>query len=149
MDGGTWGRKLWEEAAADNGGLHWSCWEEERRGPTNGRRSCEAPGLDSGSADTLEMLMVVAIVDWHRQLRKVTYTEAPWWTSQAMGTWPSHILTFLSILEVNNLKKLWINVHKVNSASKAILFSIHCCLPKMWKDGIMQGGYPPTWVLSL
>lgn len=44
----------------------------------NGRRSCEAPGLDSGSADTLEMLMVVAIVDWHRQLRKVTYTEAPW-----------------------------------------------------------------------
>lgn len=143
-DGGTWGRKLWEEATADNDGLHWSCWEKEQWGLTNGGSSYEAPGLNSGSANTREMLMEVAIVDWHRHWER-------WHTQnlQAMGTWPSHILTFLSILEVNHLKKLWINVHKVNSTSKIILFSIHCCLSKMWKEGVIQGGYSPTWVLFL
>lgn len=70
-DAGTWGRKLWQEAAADNDGLRWSCptGEQEWRVQTKGKSLSEAPGLDAGSANTLEMLIVAAVVNWYRQLR--------------------------------------------------------------------------------
>lgn len=96
-DGRTLGWKLWEKADTNNDGGQRRCQEQEWRGGTNGESSCEAPGLDSGSVNTLEMLIVAAVVNWHRQLKKVKYTEPPRWTLQAMGTCFFHILTFLSI----------------------------------------------------
>lgn len=52
-----------------------SCQEQEWKRGANVESSCEA--LAAGSANILEMIIVAAVVNCHRQLRKVTHTQLP------------------------------------------------------------------------
>lgn len=122
-DGATLGWKLQEEAAADDNGLCWSYREQEWKGGANIESSCEA--VAAGSANILEML-IAAVVDCHRKLRKVTHTQPPRWTPQAMGTWLSCISTFLSILEVSGFKSALVKCpwNEFDLKSHSVLYSL-------------------------
>lgn len=160
-DGRTWNKKLWEQAAAEDHGLHWSCWEQAWRRGSAHRSSGKAPGLDRGSGNTrnangcrscqdlrtLEMLMAVGAANWSRQSRNTALpgnllrSEYP---GPRLSDTPASQI-FSPPWRAADLRKWWMNVHKMNSASKAIRSSICCCLPKTWEDKVTQGGEAATW----
>lgn len=71
-DGATLGWKSQEEAAADDNGRM-----EKLPKARMEKRSHPCEALAAGSANILEMLIVAAVVNCHRQLRKVTHTQLP------------------------------------------------------------------------
>lgn len=131
--GGTCSRKLW------GGSL------EPLRARVESRKQQWEPMWHSWSGNipvnTLETFRVAAAVSLYS-------CEADGRTSSQVNIPRTHscISTLPSILEGHRLRKLWVNVHKLNSASKAILFSVHYYLPKEWRVKLcVEGNLLPEY----